>query len=366
MTSIPKTMKAWVQNESHWLDIREVPVFQPKDNQVLVKVLYVAQNPTDWKHSAFWSSPDVINGCDFAGTVVALGPNLASPLKLGDRVAGSLHGGCYKDEGSHAEYTLADSDMTWLVPEGMGLPEASTFGVAWLTAAQAMVQHQGKAFPTLGDTNVTGNPWASAHSFYIVYGGSSSVGLFAIQLGKFLGYKILAIASPHSFSLVKSYGADAVLDYHNPDEAIAEALKITDGGVELALDTISEGDSFRITVEMMGKKGKQFNALLPIPDNIQELNPELKTEFTGMSTLLGKEFEFLALAPGQTFYPAVPEDRRFGVEIFQQTPVLISKYGLKPNPVQITGGFEDVTKGLELLKNGKISGKKSVIRIAEE
>ncbi|TYJ56291.1 hypothetical protein B9479_002981 [Cryptococcus floricola] len=353
MTSIPKTMKAWVQNESNWLSIAEVPVPQPKDNQVLVKVQYAAQNPTDWKHSAFLSIPGVTNGCDFAGTVVALGSNLASPLKLGDRVAGTLHGGYYTDEGSHAEYTLVDSDLTWVVPEGLGLAEASTFGVAWVTAAQAMVQHQGKAFPTLGDTN------------YIVYGGSTSVGLFAIQLAKILGYKVLAIASPHSFPLLKSYGADAVLDYHNPDEAIAEALKITDGGVELALDTISEGDSFRITVGMMGKKGKQLNALLAVPDKVKELNPELKTDLTVMYTLLGKEFEFPASALGRPFFPSVPEDRRFGVEIFQQTAELYSKYGLKPNPVQITGGFEDVTKGLELLKNNKISGKKSVIRIAK-
>ncbi|TYJ54728.1 hypothetical protein B9479_004575 [Cryptococcus floricola] len=365
MTSIPKTMKAWVQNESHWLDIQEVPVPQPKDNQVLVKIQYASQNPSDWRHTSYLSVPGVIHGCDFAGTVVALGSNLASPLKLGARVAGMVHGGYYEDEGAYAEYTLADSDMTWLVPEGLGLPEAATYGVGWFTAAQAMVQRQGKAFPALGDTNVTGNPWASAHSFYIVYGGSSSVGLFGIQLAKILGYKVLATASPHSFPLVKSYGADVVLDYHNADEAIAEALKITDGGVELALDTISDGDSFRITVEMMGKKGKQLNTFLPLPDHVHELNPELKVEMTGVYTLLGKDFRFPALGTSQ-IYPADAEDRRFGVEVFQQTPVLYSKYGMKPNPVQITGGFEDVSKGLELLKNGKISGKKSVIKIAKE
>ncbi|TYJ54733.1 hypothetical protein B9479_004581 [Cryptococcus floricola] len=53
----------------------------------------------------------------------------------------------------------------------------------------------------------------------------------------------------------------------------------------------------------------------------------------------------------------------FDVEVFQQTAELITKYGIKANPVQITGGFEDVGKGLELLKDNQLSGKKSDIRM---
>lgn len=98
---------------------------------------------------------------------------------------------------------------------------------------------------------------------------------------------MLGVCSPHSFDLVKSYGADATVDYHDQDKAIEEALKITDGGVEYALDTISQDDSFIITIKMMGKKGKQLNATLPVPDKAQKLNPNLKTEFTLMYSLFG-------------------------------------------------------------------------------
>ncbi|ODN73524.1 hypothetical protein L202_08025 [Cryptococcus amylolentus CBS 6039] len=359
-TAIPETMKAW----SDWVSIAEIPVPKPGPNQVLVNVLYAAQNPTDWKHALFLSAPGTTSGCDFSGIIVALGPDLASPHTLapGTRVASTLRGGYYRDQGAFAEYTLVESDLLWVVPNEVKLEDAVTFGIGWTTAAQVLVQRQGKAFPSTGDTKVTNNPW------YIIYGGSTSVGLFAIQFAKILGYRVLALASPHSFPLLKSYGADAVLDYHDPDAAIAQGLEITRGeGAEFGLDTIGEGDSVRITVGIMGSKGRQLNAFPGVlEDDVRALNAGLKLDTTIVYTLSGKPFDIFARTPGKHYIPAIPQDRAFGVQIFQQTAELITKYGIKANPVQITGGFEDVGKGLELLKNNQISGKKSVIRIANE
>ncbi|WVQ71505.1 hypothetical protein IAR50_001044 [Cryptococcus sp. DSM 104548] len=356
MSAIPQTMKAWVQNDSSALSIQEVPVPELKANQVLVKVQYAAQNPTDWKHAGFLSVPGVINGCDYAGTVVKVGSGLSVPLKVGDRVAGSVHGGYFKDEGSYAQYAAVESDLTWVVPESIKLEDAATFGVGWVTSLQTIIQRQKHAFPDV-EKRITGNPW------YIVYGGSTSVGLFAVQLAKALGYRVLAFASPHSNDLVKSYGADAVVDYHNQDEGIAEALKVTDGGAEYGLDTISEGDSFKIIVGALGKKGKQLNAILPPPENIKDLNPNLFVEWTLMYTLFGQEFDWTPRSPGKNIWPASQEDRKFGAEAFKHTPAIIEKFSIKANPVKVTGGFEDVVKGLDLLKNNKLSGTKSVIKI---
>ncbi|WVN88983.1 uncharacterized protein L203_104198 [Cryptococcus depauperatus CBS 7841] len=355
--SVPTTMKAWTQTESNSLSITEIPVPKPQANQVLVKVAYAAQNPTDWKHGNFLSLPGVINGCDFSGTVVSLGTHLASPLKVGDKVAGCVHGGWSKEEGSYAEYAIVESDLCFIVPESLKPEEAATFGVGWVTAAQTIVQRQGKAFPP-ADTKVSGHPW------YIIYGASTSVGLFAVPLAKVLGYRVLGVCSPHSFDLVKSYGADAVIDYHHHEKAIEDALKITDGGVEYALDTISEGDSFKLVINMMGKKAKQLNAILSVPEEAKKINPSLKSEFTVMYTLFGKAFNFMPRESNKTPIPASKEDREFGVEIFKKTPELIVKYGLKPNPIEIKGGFGDVLEGLDDLKNGRVSGKKLVIKIA--
>ncbi|WVN88002.1 uncharacterized protein L203_103200 [Cryptococcus depauperatus CBS 7841] len=156
--SVPTTMKAWTQTESNSLSITEIPVPKPQANQVLVKVAYAAQNPTDWKHSNFLSLPGVISGCDFSGTVVSLGTHLASPLKVGDKVVGCVHGGWSKEEGPYAEYAIVESDLCFVVPESLKLEEAATFGAGWVTAAQTIVQRQGKAFPP-ADTKVSGHPW---------------------------------------------------------------------------------------------------------------------------------------------------------------------------------------------------------------
>lgn len=95
------------------------------------------QNPTDYKHSYCMSPPKALIGCDFSGTVVKLGSNTKNAnIKVGDRVAASLHGGLFTDKGSYAEYCKAPSDLVFKVPEKMSMEEAATFGVPWVTAAQ--------------------------------------------------------------------------------------------------------------------------------------------------------------------------------------------------------------------------------------
>jgi NADPH:quinone reductase-like Zn-dependent oxidoreductase len=101
----------------------------------------LTQNPTDWKASAFRAPPGAIIGCDFSGTVVKLGDNLKNAdIKLGDKVAGTVHGGLSTTKGSNAQYLRAESDLVFKVPEGVQMEQAATFGVAWVTACQVSVQ----------------------------------------------------------------------------------------------------------------------------------------------------------------------------------------------------------------------------------
>ncbi|WWD15642.1 hypothetical protein CI109_100064 [Kwoniella shandongensis] len=353
---IPKTMRALVQEDKAMkVSVKEIPVPEIADDEVLVKVEYAAQNPTDWKHAAWLSAPGVINGCDYSGTVVKVGSNLKVPLQLGDKVAGWTHGGVYTDRGAFAEYTKVPADLTFKVPESLKMEDAATFGVGWGTANQVLFGTQKHDFPP---QQVSGNPW------YIIYGASSSVGLFAIQLAKAIGYKVLGVASPHSFDLIKAYGADEAVDYHDAEKAIAEAKRITDGGVEFALDTISEGASFKIAIGMMGDKGKQLNCLLPPPKEAKEINENVKIVDTLGYTMFGKEFNFTAALPHDTIIPANPEDRKLGAAIAAHSNEVITKYKIKANPVVIRGTLDDVTSGFEDMKNGEVSGKKLVYKIA--
>ncbi|WRT67069.1 uncharacterized protein IL334_004035 [Kwoniella shivajii] len=356
---IPQTMKALVQQDKeNWIAVQEIPVPKLDENEVLVKVEYIAQNPTDWKHAAFVSVPGVINGCDYAGTVVQLGENLKIALKVGDKVAGSTHGGIYKDKGAFAEYSRIESNMTFKIPDSLKEDEASTFGIGWGTACQALIQSQGHSWPP---------EKVSEGSWYIVYGASSSVGLFAIQLAKAIGYKVLAVCSPHSYDLVKSYGADETVDYHDKDAAVTKAKEITGGGVPYALDTISEGESWKITAALMGNKGKQLNMLLPGPgeEDQKKYGPGIKFTRTLLYTAFGREFNFSPRAEKPTMIPGSSDDRKFGEEWYAKTAEMIAKFNIKPNPISLRkGGLNDVSAGFQEMKEGKVSGTKIVYKVA--
>jgi NADPH:quinone reductase-like Zn-dependent oxidoreductase len=105
-----------------------------------------------------------------------------------------------------------------------------------------------------------------------------------------MGYRIMAICSPHSYDLVRSYGADEVLDYHEGDPGVGEAIKrISGGGVINGFDTISEGASFKIILGGFKENaGGQLNVILPAPQETYEIRKDVKVVSTLMYTLFGK------------------------------------------------------------------------------
>ena len=72
--------------------------------------------------------PGTINGCDFSGYIVKVGKNVSTP-KVGDHVAGFVHGSTFTDEGAFAEYVKAPAELVWVVPENtLSHEEAATYG----------------------------------------------------------------------------------------------------------------------------------------------------------------------------------------------------------------------------------------------
>lgn len=82
------------------------------------------------------SPPGVISGCDFAGTIVEADSSSDTPVKKGDKVAGFVHGGKTRDQGSFAEYVKTDGNLVVKVPEHLEATRASSVGIAGYTAAQ--------------------------------------------------------------------------------------------------------------------------------------------------------------------------------------------------------------------------------------
>lgn len=105
-----------------------------------------------------------------------------------------------------------------------------------------------------------------------------------------MGYSVIAVCSPHSFDLVKSYGADEVVDYHQGAEAAGAEIKRLSGGkgVDIGLDTISEGESIKIAQAGFGEKGGRLNLILPAPKDTSGLRGDVELSNTMMYTLFGK------------------------------------------------------------------------------
>ncbi|KAL1406699.1 Zinc-binding oxidoreductase alcohol dehydrogenase [Vanrija albida] len=349
----PSTQQAIVVNDAeNGVTVATVPVPELNAGEVLVRVAYASQNPTDWKHVQYIAAAGDRLGCDFAGVVAS---STDPGVKIGDRVAGWVHGGKYKDKGAFAQYVTTDAKLVWHVPDSLPLDQAATFTAPFLTAVQTLIQTQHRPWPP-----------ASEGGWIFIYGGSSGVGLFAIQVAKLQGYKVVTVASPHNFDLVKSYGADEVFDYHDAKAAVDNVRRVTGGGVAVALDTISLPESQAISVQTFGEGGGQLNVILGIDAAAAALRPDVKFVYTLLYTWFGKELDYRRRGSDTAaIIPASKADYEWHVESLRRLADLVSKHGVRAPPLVIRGGLEDIAAGLDEMRAGKVSGQRLVYKIGE-
>lgn len=187
------------------LRLEELPKPVPGDNGVLVKVHAASVNPLDW-HSirgnpyimraqmGIGAPADILLGVDFAGTVEAVGKSVTR-FKPGDDVFGGR-------DGAIAEYVLVrEQGAIALKPANMTFAQAAAVPVAALTALQAL-RDKGKLQP--GEK-------------VLINGASGGVGTFAVQIARSLGGDVTGVASTRNVELVKSLGANQVVDYTRTD-----------------------------------------------------------------------------------------------------------------------------------------------------
>jgi hypothetical protein len=106
-------------------------------------------------------------------------------------------------------------------------------------------------------------------SQFFVQGGASAVGMYAVQLAKLIGYKVAATCSPHSFDLVKGLGADLVVDYHNPAEAVKQIKEASNGKVVGSLECIGGKENTQLAVDTFGEAGGKLTVLLGVPEGLE-------------------------------------------------------------------------------------------------
>ncbi|EKM59886.1 uncharacterized protein PHACADRAFT_88172 [Phanerochaete carnosa HHB-10118-sp] len=343
-------MKALITQANKTAKIEVVPVPEIDDDEVLVKVVGVAQNPTDWHHISLFTNVGTICGCDWSGYVVKTGKNVTSPA-VGDHVASFVFGGMYKDRGAFAEYAKTSADLTWKVPEGtLSHEEAATMGGAYWTAVQALF-HPARLGLVEPPKKVDKEEWI------LVYGGSGSVGMFAIQLAHLAGYKVVTTASPRNHALCKEFGADAVFDYKDPS-AIEKIKKLTNNSIRVGLDAISQPDTLKFSVETFGADGGKLLTILP--QDVPGLRSDVKLQLTVIYSSLGREFVYGHMMA----FPASEEDRAHMVNFLKKTPELVKSGQVKPNPTKLfDGGLEGTEAGLKYMAEGKHSGEKIVYHL---
>ncbi|KAI0748384.1 GroES-like protein [Daedaleopsis nitida] len=350
-SSAPQTMKAVVIEEGHRVSIKDHPVPPLEDNDVLIKTVSVAQNPTDWKHVDFVGVPGSILGCDFSGIVAKVGKNV-STLKVGDHVAGFVHGAQFPDEGAFAEYVKTPADLVWVVPENtISHDEAATLGCAFWTAVQALY-HPTRLGLVEPPAKTSGDEWI------LVYGGSSAVGQCLVRLAALSGYKVISTASPRNFDLVKSLGATEVFDYKDP-EVVSKIKKATGDSITKAVDAISEKSSQGITAEALSPKGGDVILVLG-PASDATSRTDVKFKPTLVYTALGRAFTFGSGA----HYAVSDEDRTHMAAFLKKLPKLVQDGAVKPLPIKLwEGGLAAVPDGLQHMREGKVSAEKIVYRV---
>jgi len=188
----------------------EVPVPTPKKDELLLKLEATSLNPVDWKIQKGILRPFAprkfphISGTDVAGEVVEVGPGVKS-FKAGDKVVAALS---HADGGGLAEFAVSKEKLTVARPAEVSAAEAAGLPIAGLTAHQALTQSTGIKLDGSGQRpNI------------LITAAAGGVGLYAVQLAKLGNTHVTATCGARNIELVKSLGADEVLDYKTPEGA---------------------------------------------------------------------------------------------------------------------------------------------------
>jgi NADPH:quinone reductase-like Zn-dependent oxidoreductase len=210
---LEETMKAMVNMKygpPDVLELTEVERPTPKDDEVLVKVHAASVNPADWHllrgtpyiarlQLGLRKPKDRVLGCDVAGRVEAVGNNVTT-LRPGDGVFGSPF---MRGFGAFAERVSVSEDLLAPKPANLSFEQAAAVPLAASTALQGLRDHGGIE---------------PGHKVLII-GASGGVGTFAVQIAKSFDAEVTGVCSTRNVEMVRSLGADHVIDYTQEDFA---------------------------------------------------------------------------------------------------------------------------------------------------
>jgi len=221
----------------------DAPRPEPAEGEVLVRIRASGVNPVDWNiregYLRTYSDPPlpIILGRDFAGDVVALGPN-TSGFAVGDAVYGNVD----FRTGTYAEYVAAPITGVAAKPTSVDYETAAAVPLSALAAWQTLLE----------------TAQLEEGQKVLIHAGAGGVGSFAIQIARAHGARVIATSSEANLDLLRDLGADEVIDYH--------AARFEDGlsDVDIVLDTVG-GDTQDRSWAVLKPGGMQVTLLFPTP-----------------------------------------------------------------------------------------------------
>ncbi len=233
------------------LQYEDVPAPEPKAGEVLIKVEAASLNRADLglRKGTYRIAADalpVIPGREFAGTIAKLGADV-NEYAVGKRVVG------YPSLGGYAEFAVAKTSEVRPLPDGVTFAQAAASPTTFLTAW----------FGLLTDGTLKSGKWL------LVQGGSSGVGIAAIQIAKHLGAKVIATSgSEVKCRRLRSLGADVTVNVSEND-FVTETLRVTDNrGVDVVFEMIG-GEVYQKSLKVLAPGGRLVSiggAFGPVPE----------------------------------------------------------------------------------------------------
>ena len=231
----------------------DLPMPQPAEGEVLVRVYAAGINPVDYKRrrSGPYTDFPVVLGWDISGVVDALGASV-DEFQVGDEVYGMIR---FPEQGrAYAEYATAPVGEIARKPRDLSHAEAAATTLAPLTALQAFEEMDLQEGQTV-----------------LIHAGSGGVGHFAVQLAKARGARVVATTSEKNRDFVLSLGADEVIDYR------ARPFEEQVSGVDAVLDTVG-GDNFTRSFGVVKPGGRVVGIVTRMTDELAERARQARIE----------------------------------------------------------------------------------------
>ncbi|KAF8530064.1 GroES-like protein [Hysterangium stoloniferum] len=310
-------------------------------DEILIQNVAVAQNPVDWKQVDWgYGIPSYpwTNGGDVAGIVYKVGAEVTK-FQVGDRIISYLERKTPRHSG-YQTYSVASEIRSVKLPEWVSFEAGATIPLAYVTAGAGFIDALGLPFPPL-DGPLPAKPNGEP---VLVWGGSSSVGAYAVQIAKLAGFTVFATASPANFDYVKSLGADRVFNYHEAD--VVDQIRAAAGDkLSRVYDAISENGSVENAAKVITAPSGRVSVILDVP------TPDPSTENVKVV---------------QTGAAKAGTDPEIGQRVYGLLQASLDQGKFTPNRVKvIPGGLLGVNEGFQLGRTHKVSGEKLVYRIAD-